>query len=68
MKSGSLLRNTLLYIPAQVFAPLLQFLVTVIWTHLFDPAAFGLITFVVAAPKTTMRASIARNRSTPAPG
>jgi len=53
MKSGSLLRNTLLYIPAQVFAPLLQFLVTVIWTHLFDPAAFGLITFVVAAQELT---------------
>jgi O-antigen/teichoic acid export membrane protein len=53
MKSGSLLRNTLLYVPAQLFAPLLQFVVTVVWTHLFDPAAFGLITFVVAAQELT---------------
>ena len=53
MKSGSLLRNTLLYVPAQLFAPLLQFAATIIWTHLFDPAAFGLIAFVVAAQELT---------------
>jgi O-antigen/teichoic acid export membrane protein len=53
VKTGGLLRNTLLYMPAQLFAPLLQFVVTVTWTHLFDPAVFGVVTFVVAAQELT---------------
>ena len=48
MKENALLRNTLLYLPAQLLGPALQFAVTVIWTHLFDPALFGVVTFVVA--------------------
>jgi O-antigen/teichoic acid export membrane protein len=53
VKTGGLLRNTLLYMPAQLFAPLLQFVVTVAWTHVFDPAVFGIVAFVVAAQELT---------------
>ncbi|MDE2579673.1 MAG: lipopolysaccharide biosynthesis protein [Hyphomicrobiales bacterium] len=49
----SLLRNTLLYMPAQLLGPLVQFVVIVVWTHLLDPAAFGVVTFVVAAQEMT---------------
>ncbi|THD44193.1 MAG: lipopolysaccharide biosynthesis protein [Bradyrhizobium sp.] len=53
MRSGGLLRNTLLYMPAQLFSPLLQFTVTVVWTHLFDPTVYGIVAFVVAAQELT---------------
>ncbi len=53
MKTGFLVRNTLLYLPAQLFSPLLQFAVTIIWTHLFDPAVYGCVTFVVATQEMT---------------
>jgi O-antigen/teichoic acid export membrane protein len=53
MKENFLLRNTLLYLPAQFLGPMLQFVVTVIWTHLFDPAVFGCVTFVVATQELT---------------
>jgi O-antigen/teichoic acid export membrane protein len=53
MKDNFLLRNTLLYLPAQLLGPTLQFVVTVIWTHLFDPAVFGCVTFVVATQELT---------------
>jgi len=51
--SASLARSTLLYLPAQVFGPLLLFAATVVWTHLLDPASFGVVTFVVAAQELT---------------
>jgi len=50
---GSLARNTLLYLPAQLLGPMFQFAVTVIWTHLLGPAGFGVVTFVVAAQEIT---------------
>jgi len=53
VRTGGLLRNTLLYMPAQLVAPLLQFVVTVVWTHLFDPAVYGVVAFVVAAQELT---------------
>ncbi len=53
MKENFLLRNTLLYLPAQLLGPALQFAVTVVWTHLFDPAVFGCVTFVVATQELT---------------
>ncbi|MFT4096953.1 MAG: lipopolysaccharide biosynthesis protein [Rhodoblastus sp.] len=49
----SLFRNTLLYLPAQVLGPFVQFAVVVAWTHLLEPAAFGVVTFVVAAQELT---------------
>lgn len=50
---ASLLRNTLFYLPAQFLGPLVQFAVVVAWTHLLDPAAFGVVTFVIAAQEVT---------------
>ena len=50
---ASLFRNTLLYLPAQVLGPFVQFAVVVAWTHLLDPAAFGVVTFVIAAQELT---------------
>lgn len=49
----SLVRNTLLYMPAQVLGPFVQFAVVVAWTHLLAPAAFGVVTFVIAAQEFT---------------
>src|SRR5579863_2305933 len=49
----SLARNTLLYLPAQVVGPVAQFVVTVLWTHLVAPSAFGVVTFVMAAQELT---------------
>lgn len=51
--SRSLIRNTVLYLPAQVLGPFVQFAVMVAWTHLLDPADFGVITFIVAAQELT---------------
>jgi O-antigen/teichoic acid export membrane protein len=51
--SQSLWRNTLFYLPAQFLGPLVQFALVVAWTHLLDPAAFGVVTFVVAAQEMT---------------
>ena len=53
MSQNFLLRNTLLYMPAQLLGPALQFAVTVVWTHLFDPAVFGCVTFIVATQELT---------------
>lgn len=49
----SLFRNTMLYMPAQVLGPFVQFAVVVAWTHLLAPAAFGVVTFVIAAQELT---------------
>jgi O-antigen/teichoic acid export membrane protein len=51
--SGKLLRNTISYLPAQFGPPAAQFAATVIWTHLLDPATFGVVTFVIAAQEIT---------------
>ena len=45
---SKLLRRTLLYLPAQITSPLVQFATTVLWTHLLDPATFGFVTFIIA--------------------
>lgn len=50
---GGLIRNTLLYMPAQLLGPLLQFATTIIWTHQLDPVAYGVVTLVVAAQEVT---------------
>jgi len=47
--TGKLLRNTLLYFPAQFVPPAVQFATTVVWTYLLDPVTFGVVTFVIAA-------------------
>ncbi|MCB1540858.1 MAG: lipopolysaccharide biosynthesis protein [Rhodoblastus sp.] len=49
----SLVRNTILYLPAQVLGPFVQFAVMIVWTHLLAPAAFGVVTFVIAVQELT---------------
>ena len=44
-----LIRQTLLYLPAQLIGPLLQFVAAVIWTHWLLPDAYGILTFIIAS-------------------
>ncbi len=43
-----LLRNTLLYLPAQILAPLLQFLAILLWAWWLPPRDMGVFTIVAA--------------------
>ncbi len=43
-----LLRNTLLYLPAQILAPLLQFLAILLWAWWLTPRDMGVFTIVAA--------------------
>jgi O-antigen/teichoic acid export membrane protein len=43
-----LLRNTLLYLPAQIIGPLAQLIAMVVWTHVVDEPTLGVITLVTA--------------------
>jgi len=51
--TGKLVRNTILYLPAQFLPPLVQFTTMIAWTHLLPPAGFGVVTFVIAAQEFT---------------
>ncbi len=44
-----LLRLTLLYLPAQILAPLFQFVAILTWTHWLEPATLGLVALVITA-------------------
>jgi len=48
-----LLRQTLMYLPAQIGAPLLQFLMLLLWAHLLPPSEVGVATLVVAIQEIT---------------
>src|ERR1700759_3374645 len=43
-----LLRNTLLYLPAQIVGPLFQLIAMIVWTHVVDEPTLGVITLVTA--------------------
>ncbi|AUW57338.1 hypothetical protein C1T17_03745 [Sphingobium sp. SCG-1] len=43
-----LIRQTLLYLPAQILAPLVQFASVLIWAHLLVPSDLGIVTLLVA--------------------
>jgi O-antigen/teichoic acid export membrane protein len=43
-----LLRNTLLYLPAQIIGPLAQLVAMIVWTHVVDEPTLGVITLVTA--------------------
>ena len=45
----TLIRQTVLYLPAQLLGPLVQLAGIIIWTHWFQPDEFGLFTLVLAA-------------------
>lgn len=44
-----LFRQTLLYLPAQLFGPLFQFIAAVVWTHQLDATSYGVVTYLIAA-------------------
>ena len=44
-----LLRQTLLYLPAQLVGPLALFVAAVVWTHLLPPEGYGTLMLVMAA-------------------
>jgi O-antigen/teichoic acid export membrane protein len=50
---GRLVKNTLRYMPAQLLGPFVQFATVILWTHLLDPATFGVVAFVIAAQELT---------------
>lgn len=43
-----LIRQTILYLPAQIIAPLVQFASVLIWSHLLAPEHLGMVTMMVA--------------------
>lgn len=43
-----LLRQTLLYLPAQILSPLVQFASVLVWSHLLAPQSLGTVTLLVA--------------------
>lgn len=43
-----LLRQTILYLPAQLLGPLFLFLAAVIWTHVMPPGPYGVLMFIMA--------------------
>lgn len=44
-----LLRQTVLYLPAQIVGPLVQVVAAIVWTHWLTPAPYGLLTFLIAS-------------------
>ncbi|MEQ1717717.1 MAG: lipopolysaccharide biosynthesis protein [Hyphomicrobium sp.] len=44
-----LLRQTLLYLPAQVLGPIVQFISIVLWTYFLDPTEMGTFALITAA-------------------
>lgn len=44
-----LLRQTLLYLPAQVLGPLVQFISIILWTYFLSPAEMGVFALIAAA-------------------
>ena len=43
-----LLRQTLLYLPAQILGPALQFVASVVWTHWLGPEDYGVTAYLLA--------------------
>ena len=44
-----LVRQTLLFLPAQVLGPLTQLAAALVWTYWLAPGAYGVLTFIVAS-------------------
>jgi len=44
-----LIYQTLLYLPAQLLGPVVQFLAAIAWTHWLSPSEFGVVVLVIAA-------------------
>ncbi len=44
-----LIRQTLLYLPAQLFAPLVQFIAAIVWTHFLSAHEYGDLMLILAS-------------------
>lgn len=44
-----LIKQTLLFMPAQLLGPLFQFIAAIVWTHWLDPAGYGALMLIIAA-------------------
>jgi len=53
-----LLRQTLLYLPAQLLGPLCQFIGIVLWTHWLGPRDMGLLALILVAQELAFVAAI----------
>ncbi|WBJ98773.1 lipopolysaccharide biosynthesis protein [Methylocystis parvus] len=53
-----LLRSTILYLPAQFAPPFVQFVTTIAWTYLLDPATFGFVNFIIAVQEIVAYAGL----------
>lgn len=53
-----LIRQTLLYLPAQVLGPLVQLAAMVVWTHFLAPAEMGVFALIVAAQELIYTATL----------
>lgn len=54
-----MLKQTLLYLPAQLFGPLAMFVAAVVWTHLLDAETYGVVSLVLAAQELVYMVTIA---------
>lgn len=54
-----MLRQTLLYLPAQLLGPLAMFVAAVVWTHLLDAETYGVVSYVLAAQELVYMLTIA---------
>lgn len=54
-----MLRQTLLYLPAQFLGPLAMFVAAVVWTHLLDAGTYGIVSYVLAAQELIYLLTIA---------
>ncbi len=53
-----LIRQTLLYLPAQVLGPLVQLAAMVVWTHFLAPTELGLLALIVATQELIYSATL----------
>lgn len=53
-----LLRQTLLYLPAQIVGPIFQFISVVAWTHYLSPESMGVFALVTATQELAYTASL----------
>ncbi|MER2606339.1 MAG: lipopolysaccharide biosynthesis protein [Siculibacillus sp.] len=54
-----MLRQTLLYMPAQLLGPLAMFVAAVVWTHLLDTSTYGAVSYVLAMQELIYMPTIA---------
>ena len=43
-----LLKQTLLYLPAQIVGPAFQFMAVIVWTYWLTPEAYGVVALLLA--------------------